>query len=118
MQEFNQKSNVFKASSLEVKKKKQEAKITLPYSVKLKKPLTLGEIVYTEVEFKYEPTYQSIMHLPLDTGRGVELQLGHLAPVMAAMTDVPSSVLAQLCISDMYKCLSVVAPFVQPLEDT
>lgn len=82
--------------------------ITLPYTIDLGTPITVGSQEITQVVFKNRLKVHLMKHIPLDT----KLQkMGHYTKPIAGMVGLAPAVIDEMDMADFVRCMNVVKYF-------
>ena len=114
--EFKDKDNRFD-DSIENTFEDDNSLPKLPIELSLKVPVKFGNKIIDVLVFQNPLTAKALKHLPIG-GEGTALKMGHLFPVIRAMTGQPTTVIDDLSPKDLGECVKIVTPFMSLGADT
>jgi hypothetical protein len=115
MTDFSNEENFFSTKENEFDETNEfDDPLKLPKIVELDHPVQHGKTLVEKIEFKYQLTAKAMQTIPIDS---TNQKIGHMLPLIAAMTDYPLSVIQGLSTLDLSKCLRVLGPFLNVLQE-
>lgn len=82
---------------------------SLPIDFELSKPIVIGNRTVEVLNFKNPLTFKNMKHFPLDG----KIQLGHMAPLIRAMTGESTAVIDDLSPQDIGGVIKIMTPFMR-----
>tara|TARA_R110001606_G_scaffold345587_1_gene494490 strand:+ start:190 stop:519 length:330 start_codon:yes stop_codon:yes gene_type:complete len=90
----------------------EEGTMSLPFTLKLTKPIKLGEDTVSEITFKNEPTAADVEKMPVK-----DQNMGHFYPVISKMTGQTLVGIRRLSFKDLQNAMELSNHFLGGSEE-